>query len=176
MSKAAPWHWLWSYQWFGMVWIPILFFCAVFIFILFFGRFFLFLCPRNFWKFGQGFPSYPSHFRHGSLWFNTCWWLRCVYSRFWFVRIYLQCTWVLQYRMPVGWVLVVLMLVSILVFTVCIFSVLGCENIPAVYVGFAVPVARRLGFCWSNARQHDGLMGISSYGVNQPRPDQTHST
>ena len=63
-----------------------------------------------------------------------------------------------------------------LVVTVCIFSVLGCENIPAVYVGFAVPVARRLEFSRSNARQHDGSMGISAYRVNQSRPDQIHPT
>ena len=32
----------------------------------------IFLCPRNFWKFGQRFPSYPSHFRHGYMFLTTC--------------------------------------------------------------------------------------------------------
>ena len=50
------------------------------------------------------------------------------------------------------------------VVTVCIFSVLVCENIPAVYVGFAVPDARRLGFGCFNARQHIGVYGVYILG------------
>ena len=121
----------------------------------------IFLCPRNFWKFGQRFPSYPSHFRHGYMFLTTC-----VVGGY---GVYILDNWYWEYTCSVSlvcstdwWLLV---------------KFLQCKSV------LQRTEARRQGFIYwwigfilvyiGNARQHGGLFG--NYSM-QSKLDQSQQS